>query len=192
MRIIGGELRGRIIPTSGFQGTRPTTDRARETIFNILHNHCDFEGASELKDNLRVLDLCAGTGALGIEALSRGAAQAVFVEKHRPNARLLTDTLKHLHLADRSTVLAADVTAVLRSEVLAPHAPFHLVFCDPPYAAKMLNTVIAALAASAHCAKNAIFVAEHDVRERVLLPQGWSNLTERTFGETVVDIIVTA
>jgi 16S rRNA (guanine966-N2)-methyltransferase len=185
MRVISGDLRGRTIPTSGFQGTRPTTDRARETIFNILHNYCDFRGTPALT----VLDLCAGTGALGIEALSRGASHTVFVEKHRSNARLLHDTLKHLHLADRSTVLAADATAVLRSDALSLHAPFHLVFCDPPYAAKMLNSVVAALAATTHLANGAIIVAEHDIRERVLMPPGWSILAERMFGETVIECI---
>jgi 16S rRNA (guanine(966)-N(2))-methyltransferase RsmD len=183
MRVISGSLRSRIIPTSGFHGTRPTTDRARETTFNILANECDMDAAS-------VLDLCAGTGALGIEALSRGAARAVFVDKSRSNARLLQQTLEQFHLTTQTRVLAADALqalSLLASEQATSSFTFSLIFCDPPYAAKLINSVFSALARGGLVAHNGVFVAEHDARETVLLPEGWQKLTERAFGETVIE-----
>lgn len=181
MRITGGRLRSRTLNTGGFQGIRPTTDRARETIFNILLNHCDFDG-------IAVLDLCAGSGALGIEALSRGAASAVFVEKSRKNCTLLADSLKMLDIAAMAHVVCDDaVRSVAHFQNERLNECFDMLFCDPPYSAKLINPVFAALAASSICAENCIFIAEHDVRETVLLPEGWQKLTERHFGETVVE-----
>jgi 16S rRNA (guanine966-N2)-methyltransferase len=203
MRIIAGSLGGRTLSASGFQGTRPTTDRARETLFNILANTLDFDGA-------HVLDLCAGTGALGIEALSRGAAFAVFVEKSRSNARLLAQTLASLDLQNATHILTADALHALQSpqhfhtQHFIPQ-PFTLVFCDPPYAAKLINPVFAALSQKKMqpeiqteiqtetpqqnlLSPDAVFVAEHDRRESVLIPRGWHKLNERTFGETIVEI----
>jgi 16S rRNA (guanine(966)-N(2))-methyltransferase RsmD len=181
MRITGGRLRSRTLNTSGFQGIRPTTDRARETIFNILLNHCDFE-------DIAVLDLCAGSGALGIEALSRGAASAVFVEKSRKNCSLLADSLKMLDIATMARVVCDDaVRSVAHFHGEPQDERFDMIFCDPPYAAKLINPVFAALAASSICAENSVFIAEHDVRETVLLPKGWQKLTERHFGETIVE-----
>lgn len=182
MRITGGDLRGRTIVTSGFQGIRPTTDRARETIFNILANHCDVEDAS-------VLDLCAGSGALGIESLSRGAASGVFIEKSRSNARLLEQTLAQLGLQDAARVLALDVLKGIPL-LAAEKKTFSLIFCDPPYAAKLINPVFLTLIASNCMTEGGIFVAEHDTREIVLVPKGWQKLTDRSFGETVVEFFI--
>ena len=182
MRITGGRLRSRTLNTSGFQGIRPTTDRARETIFNILLNHCDLDGVS-------VLDLCAGSGALGIEAISRGAARAVLVEKSRKNCTHLAESLKTLTIQDAVRVVCDDAVrsiAALQGQN-AEGQNFNLIFCDPPYAAKLINPVFAALASSEICSKDCIFIAEHDVRETVLLPTGWQKLTERHFGETIVE-----
>ena len=187
MRIIGGTLRGRTLTTSGFNGIRPTTDRVRETIFNILNNYCDFEGA-------QVLDLCAGSGALAFEAVSRGAARAVLVEKHRGNAQLLRTSAQTLGVGDSITILCADCVKAIGILSTSGHpstsdafAPFSLIFCDPPYAARLINPVIQALANSTLPAPEALFIAEHDIRETVILPTGWTKATERVFGETVVD-----
>jgi 16S rRNA (guanine(966)-N(2))-methyltransferase RsmD len=179
MRVISGSLRSRIIPTSGFQGTRPTTDRVRETIFNILANDCDVEGSL-------VLDLCAGTGALGIEALSRGASRAVFVEKGRINARLLERTLRQFQLEAQSRVLAMDALQAL-SILDSEQGSFALIFCDPPYIAKLINSVFSAIIQHKLADHKGVFVAEHDVHETVLVPDDWRKLTDRTFGETVVE-----
>jgi 16S rRNA (guanine966-N2)-methyltransferase len=177
MRITGGQLRSRTLNTSGFQGIRPTTDRARETIFNILLNYCDFEAA-------HILDICAGTGALAFEALSRGASSAVLIEKSQKNCRLLTESATSLGLHDVVRVVCGDAVEALAS--LSPRS-FHIIFCDPPYAAKLINPVLQALMAAEIGAKECVFVAEHDAWETVLLPQGWQKLTERHFGETIVE-----
>ncbi len=177
MRITGGRLRSRTLNTSGFQGIRPTTDRARETIYNILLNHCDLDGVS-------VLDLCAGSGALGIEAISRGASQAVLVEKSRKNCTHLMESLKTLNIQDVVRVVCDDA---VHSITTFQGQNFDLIFCDPPYVAMLINSVFAALAASSICSEDCIFIAEHDVRETVLLPIGWQKLTERHFGETIVE-----
>ena len=185
MRITGGTLRGRTLNTSGFVGIRPTTDRTRETIFNILTNHCECEG-------LHVLDLCAGTGALGFEAMSRGAASGVFVEKHRGNAELIRKSAQTLGVSDQTTILCADcvnaITTLQNARQTFPNlVPHNIVFCDPPYTAKLINPVFSALNASPILAPEAFFIAEHDIRETVLMPQDWIKITERLFGETVVD-----
>ena len=122
MRIIAGALKGRVL--SPVQGrTRPTAAKVREAIFNIL-------GAAVAE--ARVLDLFAGTGALGIEALSRGAAAAVFVEDHPEALKGLRRNLETLGLLERSQVLPLPVAAALR-KLSARGAPFGLVFLDPPY-----------------------------------------------------------
>lgn len=180
MRIIGGTLKGRIIPTSDFEGIRPTTDRARETIFNILANRFDFAGA-------QTLDLFAGSGALGLEALSRGAQSALFVEKKRRNAQALERTLAQLGVAERANVAVSDVLKFLRAP-LGEQCGFSLIFSDPPYAARLSNAVFAALAASGAAGRDALFVSEHDAREIALPQPGWRLFASRSFGETATDI----
>jgi 16S rRNA (guanine966-N2)-methyltransferase len=122
MRVIAGEAKGRtlVVPRGG--GTRSATDRIRETLFAILEP--ELSGA-------RVLDLFAGAGTLGIEALSRGAARATFVERGAEAVRALRRNLAATNFGARSEVVAANVIAYLDS---APRGPFDVVFCDPPFA----------------------------------------------------------
>jgi len=122
VRIIGGSHRGRRIPVADIDGLRPTPDRVRETLFNWL---------APWIDGARVLDLCAGTGVLGLEALSRGAAHCVAVEREPALARAIATVAGDLGLADRLTVLAADAITALQR----PCERFDVVFLDPPYAA---------------------------------------------------------
>lgn len=125
LRIIGGEWGGRHLPVATAPGLRPTADRNRETVFNWLQHDCP--GA-------RVLDLFAGTGALGIEALSRGAASAVFVERARPVAETLRACIKTLQADARAEVLTVDARTYCRTAA----GPFDLVFLDPPFAQDLL------------------------------------------------------
>ena len=120
MRVVAGELRGRRIeaPTGG--DTRPTTDKVREAVFNAL-------GSLDLVRDARVADLYAGSGALGIEALSRGAAHCTFVERDRQALRIVRDNIEHLGLGERSKVVAGD--ALAQSSQL----DVDLVLADPPY-----------------------------------------------------------
>ena len=124
MRVITGSARGRRLKELEGQETRPTTDRVKESIFNIIQ--FDVEGS-------RVLDLFAGTGQLGIEALSRGAAAAVFVEQRRDAAALVRENLKITGLTDRARVVNGEALSYLASA----GEKFDIIFLDPPYAAKL-------------------------------------------------------
>jgi 16S rRNA (guanine966-N2)-methyltransferase len=123
LRIIGGEFRRRLLPVLDSPGLRPTPDRVRETLFNWL---------AAVTPGARVLDLFTGTGALGLEALSRGAATALFVERDTRVARALADNLQTLGAAQRGRVQGGDALAFLAAGPTAD-APFSLVFLDPPF-----------------------------------------------------------
>ena len=132
MRVITGSARGRRLRELEGTETRPTTDRVKESMFNILQ--FDIEGS-------RVLDLFAGTGQLGIEALSRGAAAAVFVEQRRDAAALIRENLRLTGLTDRARVVNGEALAYLASA----GERFDIIFLDPPYAAKLWKPVLDAV-----------------------------------------------
>lgn len=121
MRVVAGQLRGRKIEGPMTEATRPTTDKVREAMFNAL-------SSLDVLDGARVIDLYAGSGALGIEALSRGAEHCVFVENNRDALVVLRKNLQHLGLVDRSTVRESDAMGIL-----ATSSSFDLVLADPPY-----------------------------------------------------------
>ena len=123
MRVTGGEYRGRILHTVDDLSVRPATDRVRQTLFNMLVNRLDFE-------DLSVLDLFAGSGSLGIEALSRGAARAVFIEGDPRAMEFIEQNLQQLQCADRAEVYTLDAVQYMERS----GATFGLVFADPPYA----------------------------------------------------------
>lgn len=178
MRIIAGALKGRVLsPVKG--RTRPTAAKVREAIFNIL-------GAAVAE--ARVLDLFAGTGALGIEALSRGAAVAVFVEDHPEALKGLHRNLVTLGLQERGRVLPLPVVAATK-KLTAQGERFGLVFLDPPYGGGVAEAALTALAASNLLLPRARVVAEHSRRET--LPEAFAALelqTLRRYGDTQVAI----
>jgi 16S rRNA (guanine966-N2)-methyltransferase len=163
MRVIGGTYRSRLLKSLKGTALRPTSDRLRETLFNVLTKHV--AGA-------RFLDLFAGTGAVGIEALSRGAAEVVFVEKHVPAAALIRKNLGSLGVPSGATVLAIDVLRGLEklASLCKPgDALFDLVFLDPPYAAvDEYENVLKFLGATTILAAGCIVIAEH--RRTVEMP----------------------
>ena len=132
MRVIGGSLKGRRLFSPHWKGLRPTSDRLRETLFDVLGDRIA---------GLRVLDGCAGTGALGIEALSRGAAHAVFIERDARAVALIKRNLEHCALQPRSTVRRATLPHALRRPV---QRPFDLVLLDPPYGASDIGAILTA------------------------------------------------
>ena len=132
VRIIGGRWRGTRLPVADMAGLRPTSDRVRETLFNWL---------APMLPGARVLDLFAGSGALGLEALSRGAREAVLVERDAKLAESLWRTVARLHAEEETQVVVADALAFLR----APRGRFDLVFLDPPFAANLWPAAFAAL-----------------------------------------------
>lgn len=126
-RVITGILGGRVLRAPDGRDTRPTADRTKQAIFSMLSARLDFSG-------IRVLDLFAGSGQLGIEALSRGADHAVFVEKNRRTARLIQDNLRSCDLTARSTVYPTTAHEAITRLAASGEPPFDLVLMDPPYA----------------------------------------------------------
>ncbi|MDX2090003.1 MAG: 16S rRNA (guanine(966)-N(2))-methyltransferase RsmD [Kofleriaceae bacterium] len=153
MRIVGGILGGRVLRAPAGAKTRPTSEKVREAVFNILGNRLgSLEGAY-------VLDLFAGSGALGIEALSRGAERATFVDAGKPQLGIVKENLKTLALESRADVIGGD--AVVHAARIVPGEPWRLVFVDPPYQSNLATRAVLALP-RAHLAPGAIVVVEHD------------------------------
>jgi 16S rRNA (guanine966-N2)-methyltransferase len=180
MRITGGTLRSRALKAPKGQATRPTTDRVREALFGILASAGVIEGA-------RVLDLYAGTGALALEALSRGAATAVLVESAREALTALRANVAALGLEDRSRVVAGDVAKAIRR--LPDTGPFDLVFADPPWAMVdegHATAVLSTLARSAGIATDGRVVLEHSARTAPFDVDGLVRLETRKYGDTAL------
>ncbi len=159
MRVIAGSFRSRVLQAPAGLATRPTSDRLRETLFNVLAPRID--GA-------RFLDLYAGSGAVGIEALSRGAAEAVFVERAAPALKMLRANLDRLGLNAGFRISPGSVAGFLRNGEAA--GKFDLVFLDPPYdAAKEYATVLSLLGGTAAglLANGALVIAEHRRKEKL-------------------------
>ena len=179
MRIVGGEARGRTLRAVDGQGTRPTADRVRQSLFDRLGQRCD---------GLTVLDLYAGTGALALEALSRGAARAVLVEQARPALAAIEHNLAQLGYQERARLLRDDVARAL--PLLAGRGEsFDLVFSDPPYALRNGQATLERLAALGLLRPGGRVVLERDRREQApAAPGGLSLLDERLYGDTAVAI----
>jgi 16S rRNA (guanine966-N2)-methyltransferase len=173
VRIIGGEWRGRKLHFPPAAGLRPTPDRVRETLFNWLQ----FELAGT-----RCLDLLAGSGALGIEALSRGAAEAVFVERDAVSARAIRDMLAQLR-CDRGRVEQVDALAWLERGPPASK-PFDIAFLDPPYGEAWLPVLAEKLEDGGWLAPGAwIYLEDAAARGEPLLPAGWTLLRSKRAGD---------
>jgi 16S rRNA (guanine966-N2)-methyltransferase len=162
--------------------TRPTSEKVREAVFAIL-------GANDGSlDGAHVLDLFAGTGALGIEALSRGAAHATFVDAARPAVAAIRSNLRQLGIEDRSTVITGD--AVICAARQVPVTPWRLVFVDPPYRSDLASRAVAALPLD-HLAGGAVIVIEHDRRNAP--PDALGSLLrtdQRRYGDTLISFFV--
>ena len=181
MRIVGGRLGGRRIAAPRGQSTRPTSERVREGIASALEARGRFEGAV-------VLDLFAGTGALGFEALSRGAARAVLVEKDAALARAIEKGARELGVGAEVSVLALDLERPPRTWMARlPDVRFDLVFLDPPYARiDVVTTLLAALSESGKLSPDAAIVVEHARRGPPTLPDAFSEIATYRYGDTAV------
>lgn len=172
MRIVRGSLGGRVLRAPPGADTRPTSEKVREAIFNILP---DVEG-------MYVLDLFAGSGALGIEALSRGAAHATFVDQGKAALAAVRTNLRELGLESRATVLSGDAVQLAARHV--PASPWNLVFIDPPYRSDL---AVRSATALAHLAPDAVVIIEHDRRN--VPPDALGSLLrtdQRRYGDTMV------
>ena len=154
MRVIAGTARRLNLITPKGLDTRPTTDRIKETLFNILQP--DLYGC-------RFLDLFSGSGGIGIEALSRGADHAVFVDNSREAVRCIRENLMHTHLNDRAEVLQMDCAAAIRA-IAGREAPFDMIFLDPPYGERLEIPVLAALAESGLAGASSMVILEEELR----------------------------
>ena len=184
MRVVGGSWRGRRLDAPEGRSVRPTSDRAREAIFNILEHGKHTGGEGSPIPDARVLDAFAGSGALGIEALSRGAAHATFLDTDAVAIRAVETNLAALKGQDRATARRADCLAPPR----AP-APCDIVFLDPPYGQGLVTPALAALADAGWIAPGALCVAEQQHDEALDPPAGFETLTERRYGKARVVIL---
>ncbi|MBW3619632.1 MAG: 16S rRNA (guanine(966)-N(2))-methyltransferase RsmD [Actinobacteria bacterium] len=177
MRVIAGTAKGRRLKVPPGDRTRPTSDRVKEALFSSLQP--ELPGAS-------VLDLFAGSGSLGIEALSRGASHATFVERHDRTSRVLEENVAACGLGDRATVVTAEVQAALGSPA---GAPFDVALLDPPYGTsdEELAAVLASLAP--HLADGAVVTVERDRRAGgPAWPARIGPERERRYGDTVIHV----
>ena len=180
LRVTGGRLSGRRFRAPR-GGVRPTSDRVREALFGRLGN---LEG-------VRVLDLYAGSGALGIEAISRGAVEATFVEREAPTLVVLRANLAALGIDSIASVAPGDVPAVVR-RLGRGKERFDLVLIDPPYASEEPTRAFEALVGAAVLAPGAMVVLERDRRHPSPQVDGLSAVDERRYGDTVVARFVAA
>ena len=175
MRIIAGRHRGRSLEAPLGSAVRPTSDRAREALFDILA-HGRFADRPVFEE-ARVLDAFAGTGAFGLEALSRGAAHATFIEKDRAALAVLRANLAALGETRNATVLAGDALHPPPAS-----APVSLAFLDPPYGEDLAGPALTALAAARWFVPGALVVVEVASRSRFAPPSGFAAIEERRYG----------
>lgn len=181
MRIIGGDFRGRRLASVGKGDAgahlRPTSDRVRESLFNILQS-----GHGDRLNGARVLDLFAGTGALGLEALSRGAEAVTFVENGRTALKLLRENIRICNAEGTTRILQKDA----RRLGTAPGA-FDLIFLDPPYAKGMGELALSAALSEGWLAPGALVVWEESAS--ITPPDGLTLLDERRYGDTMIRLL---
>ncbi len=176
MRVVGGRLRGRSLAGPKSQAIRPTADRLRESLFNILlHAYGDpITGA-------RVLDLFAGTGALGIEALSRGAEFALLVDASAQARALMRENVTALGLGGAARIFRRDATKLGPAY---PLEPFSLAFLDPPYGQGLAAKALAAARAGGWFAPDALIVVEEAAKPQFATPEGFTELERRRYDDT--------
>lgn len=178
MRIVGGEFRGRPLAAPRSDAIRPTSDRAREAVFNIIaHN---FAGMLE---GARVLDLFAGTGALGLEALSRGAAHCLFIEESAEGRGLIRTNVETLGLQGRTKIFRRDAASMGDVGTIMP---FSLVFADPPYGKGLAERALAAALSGGWLTEQALVVVEEAASSPFRPPAGLALVERRDYGDTTI------
>lgn len=178
MRIVAGRHKGKALLTPKSRAIRPTSDRTREAIFNILTH-----GGGDVLAGSRVLDLFAGTGALGLEALSRGAAFVLFVDDGTEARGLIRGNIEKLSATGATKVFRRDATRLGAADRIGP---FDLVFCDPPYGKGLGERALASALAGGWLGPDAIAVLEEDADAAIALPDGLTEIDRRVYGDTKV------
>ncbi|WP_457659634.1 16S rRNA (guanine(966)-N(2))-methyltransferase RsmD [Sinorhizobium medicae] len=177
----GGEFRGRTLATPKSNDIRPTTDRTRESLFNILGH-----AYPEVLDGTRVLDLFAGTGAVGFEALSRGCRQVLFVEQGVEGRGLLRVNIEALGLQGRAKIFRRDATDL---GPVGTMEPFHLVFADPPYGKGLGERALIAAARGGWLVAGALAILEERADVRPQFSESFESVDERAFGDTLMHFL---
>jgi 16S rRNA (guanine966-N2)-methyltransferase len=181
MRIVGGRLRGRPLAAPTSQAIRPTADRLRESLFNILvHAYGD-----PITD-ARVLDLFAGTGALGLEALSRGAAFALFIDEGAEARALLRENVATLGLGGSTRIFRRNATKLGAAH---PIEPFSLAFLDPPYGRGFAEQALASARAGGWLAPGALAVVEEAAKPGFTTPEGFDELERRNYDDSALILL---
>ena len=177
MRIVGGRLRGRALAGPTGPGLRPTADRLREALFNVLAHAYD-----DACDGARVIDLFAGTGALGIEAISRGASHALFVDQGSQARALIRQNVEALGLGGVTRIFRRDATKLGPTQ----DAPFTLAFLDPPYGQGLAPLALASLRDGGWLAPGAVVVVEEEAGAEIGGAPGFERLERRDYGTSRV------
>jgi 16S rRNA (guanine966-N2)-methyltransferase len=179
MRIVGGRFRGRAIASPAHEGLRPTADRVRESVFNILlHAIAGFS-----LEDARAIDLFAGTGALGLEALSRGASYCLFVEEDAAARALIRGNVETMGLTGVTKIYRRDATSLGPS---GTHRAFDIAFLDPPYGKGLAEASLASLRDGGWLTPAAVVVVEERASVTFAVPKGFEQLDARTYGDTQV------
>jgi 16S rRNA (guanine966-N2)-methyltransferase len=181
MRIVGGRLRGRALAAPKSQAIRPSADRLRESLFNIL-----LHAYSDPVSGARVLDLFAGTGALGLEALSRGAAFALFIDDGAEARALLRENVAALGLGGVSRIFRRDATKLGSAH---PLPPFSLAFLDPPYGRSLAEQALASARAGDWLIAGALAVVEESAGAAFAAPEGFDELERRQYDDTILILL---
>jgi 16S rRNA (guanine966-N2)-methyltransferase len=176
MRIVAGKHRGRSLKAPAGRDVRPTADRARQTLFDILA-HRRFNGERFEIERARVLDAFCGTGALGLEALSRGAAHATFMDADRAALDAARDNARGLREEQNTQYVLCDATKPQKAD-----SPCTLILLDPPYGSMLAAPALTALAEKGWVAEGALCAAEIGAREDFVAPEGFTVLEERRVG----------
>ncbi len=176
MRIVAGAHRGRVLVAPKGQSTRPTADRTRQAVFNVLEHAAWSPGL----EGLRVIDLFAGSGALGLEALSRGAAATLFVDSDPGAVGAMAENIAALRLQDRATVRRRDAARPVTRDDAG--GPFDLAFLDPPYARGLVEPALAGLITGGWLADGAVAVVERGAAEPAPDAPGYALLDSRSWG----------
>jgi len=176
VRVISGSARGLKLNTPGDDRVRPTTDRVKESMFNIVQ---DWVYDSQ------VLDLFAGSGALGIEALSRGASQAVFCDNSLDSIKIIKSNIEKARLADRSQIVSGDFKRCLR-DMEAKNQSFDMIFVDPHYYEGLFEEVLDTIRSCKILKKDGIVIVEHDAKKPIGQVEGLEVYKEKKYGITML------
>jgi 16S rRNA (guanine966-N2)-methyltransferase len=182
VRIVGGRNRGRAVFAPKGLATRPTSDRTRESLFSILNSRLDGGFGGRI-----VVDLFAGTGALGLEALSRGAAHAIFVDNNQEAIKIINENVRSLGEKENASLHKCDAT--LLGPLPSHLAAIDIVFVDPPYEKNLVGLALNSLVKNNWLAKDALCIVEMAAKENFKCPVGFEYLDQRKYGKAAIYIL---